>query len=168
MGHRALATGVLLSLLLATAGCASALKDDAVTRTRTGPTAKQMFYVRTGMAYGRAPSFDEARRWQDQMDDRVFAYLRQHPDIEQSERYSDFRFYRQVTPGNTRGEVRVLLDDPDERTIDPALMAVLAAGNWASIQPRAKEAWVYPGGWVLYFDDDAVVEITRRGQPKDS
>ena len=105
------------------------------------------------MAYGREPSFDETRRWQDRMDDRVSQYLREHPEVEQSDRYSDFTFFRQVTPGSTRGEVRALLDEPDERTIDSALMAVLAGRNWTGLQAKAKEAWVYPGGWVLYFDD---------------
>jgi hypothetical protein len=73
-----------------------------------------------------------------------------------------------VTPGSTRGEVKTLLDEPDERTVDSALMAVLAGRNWTTLQAKAKEAWVYPGGWVLYFDDQAVVEITRRGPPGDS
>ena len=67
-----------------------------------------------------------------------------------------------MTPGSTKGEVEVLLDDPDERTIDPALMAALARQQWTQIVGKAKEAWVYPLGWVLYFDDKAVVEIVRR------
>ena len=167
---RCLAAGAALALLgvSLTTGCASGPGGDTIVRTGTGPNAKEVFTTRTVMAYGRGPSFDETRRWQDQVDERVFRYLRDHPEIERAERYSDFRFYRQVTPGSTRGEVRALLDDPDERTIDGALMAVLAGGNWTGMQGKAREAWVYPGGWVLYFDDKAVVDITRRGPPPDS
>lgn len=160
--------GVAAVLLLAVAlgaGCASGLGQETVVRSGLGPTAREVFVMRSVMAYGRSPSFDEMRRWQDQMDERVFRYLREHPAVEQSERYSDFRFFRQVTPGSTRDEVRALLDEPDERTIDSALMAVLAAASWTTIQARVSEAWVYPGGWVLYFDDRAVVEITRLARP---
>lgn len=160
--------GVLLLAGALAGGCASGLGQETVVRSGLGPSAREVFVMRSVLVYGRGPSFDEMRRWQDQMDDRVFRYLREHPALEQSERYSDFRFFRQVTPGSTRGEVRTLLDEPDERTIDSALMAVLAAANWTAIQAKAREAWVYPGGWVLYFDEGAVVEITRVGRSRES
>jgi hypothetical protein len=163
--HRPWVGAILLAVL--GAGCATG-GQETVARTGLGPSAKELFVARSVRAYGRAPSFDETRRWQDQMDDRVNRYLREHPEVELSDRYPDFRLYRQVTPGSTRGEVKTLLEEPDERTVDSALMAVLAGRNWMTLQPKAKEAWVYPGGWVLYFDDQAVVEITRRGPPGDS
>ena len=59
------------------------------------------------------------------MDEKVFKYLREHPELENTSRYSEFRFWRQVTTGSTPGEVKVLLGEPRERTIDPALMASL-------------------------------------------
>jgi hypothetical protein len=166
MGHRSIGFGPLVLAAVLAAGCATG--QDAIIRTGIGPSAKELFVARSLLAYGRSPNFDEMRRWQDQVDERVFRYLRDHPEVEQSERYSDFRFFRQVTPGSTRGEVRTLLEEPDERTIDSALMAVLAGGHWTAIQGRAKEAWVYPGGWVLFFNDTVVVEITRRGSPRES
>jgi hypothetical protein len=165
--HRGPCMGVILLAGVLGAGCATA-GHDTVARTGLGPSAKELFVARSVMAYGRAPNFDETRRWLDRMDERVNRYLREHPEVELSDRYSDFRFFRQVTPGSTRGEVKILLEEPDERTVDSALMAVLAGRNWTTLQARAKEAWVYPGGWVLYFDDQAVVEITRRGPPRDS
>ena len=48
-----------------------------------------------------------------------------------------------------------------ERTIDPALMASLSRRPWSQVQGKAKEAWVYPLGWVLYMDDKAVVSMIR-------
>jgi hypothetical protein len=165
--HRGPWAGVILLAGLLGAGCATG-GHDTVARTGLGPSAKELFVARSVMAYGRVPNFDETRRWLDRIDDRVNRYLREHPEVELSDRYSDFRFLRQVTPGSTRGEVKTLLEEPDERTVDSALMAVLAGRNWTTLQAKAKEAWVYPGGWVLYFDDQAVVEITRRGPPGDS
>jgi hypothetical protein len=102
----------------------------------------------------RGPNFDERRRFQDQMDDRVRRYLRDHPEVEQSTRYSEVRFYRQVTEGTPRNEVLVLLDQPDETTKDPARMAQLGERLWPTVSGRAKEAWLYPG-WVLFFDEQA-------------
>lgn len=97
------------------------------------------------------------------MDDRVGRYLREHAEMEQATRYSDFRFWRQVVVGSTRDEVRTLLDEPDEQTTDPALMASMAQQHWPTMQANVKEAWVYPPGWVLYFDEGgAVTGITRK------
>ena len=33
--------------------------------------------------------------------------------------------------------------------------------GWTQVQTKAKEAWVYPLGWVLYMDDTAVVSMIR-------
>ena len=67
--------------------------------------------------------------------------------------------------------MRVLLDDPLEQTIDPARMGALAKGQWAgTMRDKAKEAWVYPLGWILYFDDKGVVTMLRPpavGLPRD-
>ncbi|HET6368182.1 MAG TPA: hypothetical protein VFG27_13185, partial [Pseudomonadales bacterium] len=85
---------------------------------------------------------------------------------EQTTRYSEFRFWRQVAEGSTPSEVRALLDEPLEQTSDPALMKMKAKAHWAQISIKAKEAWTYPLGWVLYFDDKGVVDMIRRTPPQ--
>ena len=120
-----------------------------------------MNVVRSFNANGREPGWDEKRQFEDQLEDKVFKYLREHPEIENESRYTSFRFWRQVSIGSTREEVRILLDEPDQRTIDPALMASLSRRHWSQVQTKAKEAWVYPLGWVLYMDDTAVVSMIR-------
>jgi hypothetical protein len=154
--------GWLVAAVLAT-GCL--LASEVVERVGQGPRAQELFYYRIYMVNGRDPNFDERRKWEDALDERVSRYMREHPEIEQATRYSDFRFWRQVVVGSTRGEVRALLEEPDEQSMDPALMGAMAQQHWPAIQRRAKEAWVYPPGWVLYFDDKAVVDITRKKSP---
>ena len=137
-------------------------------RTTQGPIAEEFFITQSFAVNGREPNFDEKRVWQDQMDEKVFKYLREHPELENTTRYSEFRFWRQVTIGSTPDEVKVLLDEPRERTIDPALMASLGEQHWQAVRTKAKEAWVYPLGWVLYFDDKGVVDLLRRVSPLDA
>jgi len=160
MTARERVAGLILLGALAVA-CASP-KITHVERTPRGPNAYELHIYRSFVANGREPTFDEKRYFEDHLSERVFKYLREHPEVQNDPRYSDFRFWRQVTPGSSKGEVEALLEDPDERTIDPALMAALASQQWTAISSKAKEAWVYPLGWVLYFDDKGVVEIVRR------
>jgi hypothetical protein len=101
------------------------------------------------------------------MDEKVFKYLREHPELESTARYTEFRFWRQVAPGSTPGEVKVLLGEPREQTVDPALMGALGEQHWVALRPTVKEAWVYPLGWVVYFDDTGVVEMLRKVSPLD-
>lgn len=150
---------VWLAAAAVAAGCASL---EVVERTTRGPQAQEFLIARSYETNGRAPNFEERQHWEDQIDDRIGKHLREHPELQQTTRFSDFRFWKQVTPGSTPAEVRVLLDEPTEQTIDPALMAVLAEQHWPEIRPKAKEAWVYPYGWVLYFDDKGVVDMVRR------
>jgi hypothetical protein len=152
--------GGLLLVAATAVGCAGRL--DTVDWTARGPSAEQMFVARSYAVNGRAPSFEEKRHWEGAVEERVFAYLRDHPELQQTPRYSDFRFWWQVTAGSTPAEVRVLLNEPQEQTIDPARMAALAERHWSEIQPRAKEAWVYEPAWVLYFDERAVVGVVHR------
>jgi len=151
---------IALPLALAPLGCA--VNAPVVERVQQGPKAQELFTLRSYIANGREPNFDERRKWEDGLDERVSKYLREHPDLEQTTRYSDFRFWRQVVIGSTRDEVRTLLDAPEEETTDPALMASMARRHWSAMQRKVKEAWVYPPGWVIYFDGDTVVEITRK------
>jgi hypothetical protein len=148
-------------LALGLFGCAAA-QLETVERVAQGPKAQEVFMVRSYFANSREPNFDEKRMWEDRIEERVSKYLREHPELQQATRYSDFRFWRQVAVGATRDEVRALLEEPDEETIDPALMGALARQHWPGLVRRAKEAWVYPPMWVIYFDDQGVVEMVRR------
>jgi len=155
---RALRRAVLVALLAV--GCAAKL--DTVELTPKGPSAESLFEDRFNAINGRAPNFAEKRRWEAEVEERVYAYLRQHPELEQTSRYSDFRFWWQVTTGSTPAEVRVLLQEPAEQTIDPARMAALAERQWIEIQDTAKEAWFYAPAWVIYFDETSVVGIVHK------
>jgi hypothetical protein len=158
-------TGLAAAGLLA-AGCSS-MTQPTLERTTRGPNAEEFFIAQSVATNGRPPSFDEKRVWQDQMDEKVFKYLREHPELESTSRYSEFRFWRQVAPGSTPGEVKVLLGEPREQTIDPALMGALGEQHWVALRATVKEAWVYPLGWVVYFDDKGVVEMLRKVSPLD-
>ena len=153
----------LAALTLAAGGCLATAP--VLERTARGPSAEEFFIQQSYATNGRPPNFDEKRVWQYQMDDKVFKYLREHPELEATSRYTEFRFWRQVTTGSTHGEVKVLLGDPRERTIDPALMAALGEQHWTAVRASAKEAWVYPLCWVVFFDDKGVVDLLRRVSP---
>jgi hypothetical protein len=45
-------------------------------------------------------------------------------------------------------------------------MKMKAKAHWTQISSKAKEAWTYPLGWVLFFDDKGVVEMIRRTPPQ--
>ncbi|HSE03458.1 MAG TPA: hypothetical protein VLK35_04810 [Methylomirabilota bacterium] len=164
--RRAVRSSWLVAAALLTTSCTMAVP--VLERSSRGPSAEDFFIQQSYAANGRAPNFDEKRVWQDQMDEKVFKYLREHPEMEATSRYTEFRFWRQVTTGSTPGEVRVLLGEPRERTIDPALMASLGEQHWPAVRATAKEAWVYPLGWVVFFDDKGVVESLRRVSPLDT
>src|SRR5262250_96691 len=142
--------GVLATFTCFFTACGAATTP-VLERTSRGPNAEEFFIQQSYAANGRAPSFDEKRVWQDQMDEKVFKYLREHPELENTSRYSEFRFWRQVAPGSTPGEVKVLLGEQ----------------HWQAVRSTAKEAWVYPLGWVVYFDDTGVIDMLRKVSPLD-
>jgi len=144
---------------LVAASCATS--PPIVEQTTRGPIAQEIQIARSFAVNGRDMGWDEKRAYEEQLEERVFKYLREHPELQNETRYSTFRFWRQVSVGSTKEEVKLLLEDPDERTIDPALMASLARRHWSQVQGKAKEAWVYPLGWVLYIDDKVVVSMIR-------
>jgi hypothetical protein len=150
----------LAAIALACTACISQHLD-TVEQTSKGPTGYDMLAARSQMVNGREPNFDEKRIWESQSDLRIAKYLREHPELEQTPRYMDVRFWRQVSPGAARGEVEALLDEPQEQTVDPALMVVLAERHWDDIGRRAVEAWVY-FEWAIFFDDKQVVGIVRK------
>jgi hypothetical protein len=47
-------------------------------------------------------------------------------------------------------------------------MASLGEQHWQAVRTTAKEAWVYPLGWVVFFDDKGVVDLLRRVSPLDT
>lgn len=152
-----------LALLVAVLGAALGCAQEIIERPAKGPTAQDFFVARSYLVNGREPNFDERRMWEDQIDERIRVYLRDHPELQQSPRYSDVRFWRQVAVGSTRAEVRLLLEEPDERSIDPAALAVMAQQHWPAIQAKVKEGWTYGlAGWTIFFDDRGVVEMLRR------
>ena len=51
------------------------------------------------------------------------------------------------------------------QTIDPDMMAFYGEQHWVAVRSTAKEAWVYPLGWVVFFDDKGVVDMLRRVSP---
>ena len=109
----------LAAVALLTTAC-SGDRADVLERTDRGPRAEEIFImpvVRRSTA--GSPTSTRSGVWQDQMDEKVFKYLREHPELEQPSRYSEFRFWRQVTNGSTPGEVSVLLDEPRERPSTP-------------------------------------------------
>jgi hypothetical protein len=156
---RALRISLVAAAGLLAGACATA--QPVVEQTTRGPLAQEIQIARSFAANGREPGWDEKRHYEEELEDKVFKYLREHPEFQNETRYSTFRFWRQVSIGSTKDEVKVLLNDPDERTIDPALMASLARRHWSQVQGKAKEAWIYPLGWVLYIDDKAVVSMIR-------
>ena len=159
---RAGVLGLLVSAAVLVAGCYST-KLDRTELTPKGPTAEELYLAKSYAINSRAPTFGEKRRWESEVEERVYKYLREHPELEQTTRYSEFRFWWQVTTGSTPDEVRVLLDEPGEQTVDPVQMAALAGSQWNEIQTKTiKEAWFYPPAWVLYFDDTSVVAIVHK------
>lgn len=163
-GTRVTRWAILAVAGLSAAGCLSRPPAEVPEYIGRGPRAEEMFFARVAQRSDREPSFDEKRQFKDVMDERVYKYLRDHPEVEQQARYSEFRFWRQVSEGSTPGEVRALLDEPLERSIDPARMGAMAKVHWPDLRNKAKEVWLYPLGWMLYFDDKGVVAMLRRPQ----
>jgi len=163
-GTRATRWAILAVAGLGAAGCLTRPPAEVPEYVGRGPRAEEMFFARVAQRSDREPSFDEKRQFKDVMDERVYKYLRDHPEVEQQARYSEFRFWRQVSEGSTPGEVRALLDEPLERSIDPARMGAMAKVHWPDLRNKAKEVWLYPLGWMLYFDDKGVVAMLRRPQ----
>jgi hypothetical protein len=151
---------ILALAALMAAGCGTG--SEVVELTPKGPSAEDLYLSRAYAINGRAPTLAEKRSWESEVEERVYAYLRQHPELEQTSRYSDFRVRWRVAAGSTPAEVLVLLEEPAEQTIDPARMAVLAERQWSEIESKAREAWVYPPAWTIYFDDTSVVAVVHR------
>ncbi len=150
---------ILVALPLVLTACA--LGRAVEQRTTQGPAAEHFWTVRMIEANGREPNFDERRHWQDQIDEDIARYLRNHPEAASSLEVSTFRFFRRTTVGMTKEQIVILLGPPETTTTDPAEIEKLARQYWSAVKARAKEAWTYALGWRFYFAGDRVVDITQ-------
>jgi hypothetical protein len=146
--------------LVAVTACAPA--KEVVRRVPDGPGADDVYSSRFARDYGRSPTYVERAAWRDALDTRIDQYLRAHPDLDTSPRAALLRYERRVAPGMTGDEVTLLLGRPDARTTDAAAMREAAGRFWLRMAPRAKEMWIYPGGWRVYFDGGRVTDATVR------
>jgi hypothetical protein len=150
------AFGLLLGVVVG--GCAVFTVDE---RPTEGPTAQDIWTEQFKQVNGRSPSFTETWGFEEKMDAKVREFLRQNPEVGNSYRASNLRLFRQVTPGMTKEEVTLLLGKPPEVTEDATRMQALARQWWPAVKENAKEAWLYPGGWTLYFEGNTVTDMTR-------
>jgi len=95
------------------------------------------------------------------MDERISAYLREHPDAANSFDVTKFRLLHQTSVGMTKQQVQILLGPPEGTTSDAAQIEKVARRYWPQIKEKATEAWVYPLGWNLYFAGDRLIDITQ-------
>ena len=153
-----------LALLLALGALAGCMTVE-IQRATEGPTAEEVYISRFVQGYGRTPTFDETTAFRTDLDQRVSTYLRQHPEVSRSPRVSQFTFQRRVAVGMTKEEVMLLMGPPAQATQEEKEMQAVARQFWPVIKPRAREMWVYPEGWQLYFDGgDRLVDLTVVGQ----
>ena len=152
---------ILIGVLLL-GGCAFLAKQREVEqRTTQGPTAQQMFNLRVLNENGREPTFEERRRWDEDIEQRISAYLREHPEKANALELSTFRFYRQSAVGQDKEQILILLGPPLAVSADQNHMQQLARRYWPLIQGNATEVWVYPVGWNLFFAGQRLVDITQ-------
>ncbi len=155
--------GALAIVLVAlnAAGCAPPWKKPTQQRTTEGLSAEQMFTYRVLQQNGREPNFEEWRTWRDDIDERISAYLREHPEAANSFNVTKFQFLRQTSVGMTKQQVQILLGSPEGATTDAAQIEKIARGYWPQIKEKTTEAWAYPLGWNLYFAGDRLIDITQ-------
>ena len=150
----------ILGLVLVLAGCYSMRTKEQ--RTTEGPMAEDIWTLKSLIANGREPNFDERRRWDNAMEQKIGTYLRQNPEAASSVDVSTFRFISQVTIGQSDEQVIILLGPPLARISDTAEMEKLARQYWPAVKENEpSEVWTYPSGWRIYMKDRTVVDITQ-------
>jgi hypothetical protein len=154
----------VLFVLLAAAGCLMS-SEPVVYRAAEGPRADDIFNERFVRSYGRVPTFEETFVWREELNQAIATYFVKHPDVAISPRSQHFRLHRRVALGMSKEEVMVLVGRPAAATSDPKAMEMGAKQFWPEVRLRAKEMWLYPPGWRLYFDDDRLVDITLSDRP---
>jgi hypothetical protein len=145
---------------LVAAGCLLA-PQPMEQRSTHGPTSQQMLEQRIMSRSGRQPTFEEKRQWDVEMEEKISAYLRAHPDKANALDVSTFRFMRQVAVGMDKEQVLILLGPPASVSGDQAQIEKIARGYWSSIKGNATEVWVYPLGWNMFFAGQRLVDITQ-------
>jgi hypothetical protein len=130
-------------------------------RSTQGPTSQQMLNLRVLAESGREPTFEEKRQWDGHVEEKISAYLREHPDKASSLDVSTFRYMRQVTVGMDKEQVLILLGAPVAVSGDQGQMEKIARGYWSTIKGNATEVWVYPLGWNLFFAGQRLIDITQ-------
>jgi hypothetical protein len=153
---------LVLVVVVLLAGCGFIDKQRQIEqRTNQGPTAQQMFNLRVLNENGREPTFEERRRWDEDIEQKISAYLRAHPDKANALDVSTFRFLRQSAVGQDKEQILILLGPPLAVSEDQGHMQKLARSYWPLIQGNATEVWVYPLGWNLFFSGQRLIDITQ-------
>jgi hypothetical protein len=159
--HPVLVTGAVLVVCgLLVSGCL--VRRQAVEQRSTqGPTAQQMLNLRMLRESGREPTFEEKRQWDNQLEDKISAYLRAHPEKANALDVSTFRFHRQVAVGMDKEQVLILLGPPVSVSGDQGEIEKAARGYWPHIKGNATEVWTYPLGWNMFFAGQRLIDITQ-------
>jgi hypothetical protein len=155
---------LVLAGALLLAGCAylSQSPETVDQHTSQGPTAEELWKSRVVLANGRAPTFEETRHFLDDLDGRIAKYLREHEAAASDPlTLQSFRLLHQAVVGMDKEQVEILLGQPFSTTDDAQQMSTWARRHWPDIRGRADLAWTYPGGWILYFDKNKLVDITQ-------
>jgi hypothetical protein len=156
---------VVLVCVLVVGGCFP--KQQKVEQRSThGPTSEQMLNLKVMLESGRQPTFEEKRQWEGDVEEKISAYLRAHPDKASALDISTFRFLRQAAVGMDKEQILILLGAPSIVSGDQAQMEKIARGYWANIKGNATEVWVYPLGWNMFFAGQKLVDITQYLPPR--
>ena len=151
---------VVVLLALAAAGCIPR-RGPVEQRSTQGPTSTQMLNLRVLSEAGREPTFEERRQWDSLVEEKISAYLREHPEKASALDVSTFRYLRQVAVGMDKEQVLILLGAPVLVSGDQAQMEKIARVYWPQIKGNATEVWVYPLGWNMFFAGQRLIDITQ-------
>jgi hypothetical protein len=162
----AAASCIVLIICAVFAGGCFARRQAVEQRSTQGPTSEQMLNLRVMLESGRQPTFEEKRQWEGQVEEKISAYLREHPEKANALDVSTFRYLRQVTIGMDKEQVLILLGAPASVSGDQAQMEKIARRYWTVIKGNATEVWVYPLGWNMFFAGQRLIDITQYVPPR--
>ena len=162
----AAASCIVLIICAVFAGGCFARRQAVEQRSTQGPTSEQMLNLRVMLESGRQPTFEEKRQWEGQVEEKISAYLRAHPEKANALDVSTFRYLRQVTVGMDKEQVLILLGAPASVSGDQAQMEKIARRYWTVIKGNATEVWVYPLGWNMFFAGQRLIDITQYVPPR--
>jgi hypothetical protein len=156
---------IVLVCAMVVGGC-FATQPKVEQRSTHGPTSEQMLNLKVMLESGRQPTFEEKRQWESDVEEKVSAYLRAHPDKASALDVSTFRYLRQAAVGMDKEQILILLGAPSIVSGDQAQMEKIARAYWANIKGNATEVWVYPLGWNMFFAGQNLVDITQYLPPR--